>query len=213
MLSEILVYLRLGFEHITDVGGYDHLLFVTALTASDLGRFRRLFWLVTAFTVGHSITLALATLDIVRVSPALVEVLIPLTILLTSAVNGFTWWREPEPGSDVAHSMARDRRDGLEPETRVRYLIAVGFGLIHGLGFSTFLRAALGGQQSILPPLLSFNVGLEVGQLAIVALLSLAAYLLIRVLGVSRRAWVLGVSAITGGTALVLLIQRSQIPI
>lgn len=213
MLSEILVYLRLGFEHITDVGGYDHLLFVAALTASDLGRFRRLFWLVTAFTVGHSITLALATLDLVRVSPALVEILIPLTILLTSAVNAFTWWRRPGPEADVPHAAARDTRDDIEPETRARYLIAVGFGLIHGLGFSTFLRAALGGQQSILLPLLSFNVGLEVGQLTIVALLSLAAYLLIRVLGVSRRAWVLGVSAITGGTALVLLIQRSQIPI
>ena len=87
MTSEILVYLRLGFEHITDVGGYDHLLFVAALTASDLGRFRRLFWLVTAFTVGHSITLVLATLDLVRISSSLVEVLIPLTILATSVVN------------------------------------------------------------------------------------------------------------------------------
>ena len=215
MLSEILVYLRLGFEHISDVGGYDHLLFVAALTASDLGRFRRLFWLVTAFTVGHSITLALATLDLVRVSPALVEILIPVTILLTSAVNAFTWWGRPGPEADALHAAARDARDDdeIEPETRVRYLIAVGFGLIHGLGFSTFLRAALGGEQHILLPLLSFNVGLEVGQLTIVALLSLAAYLLIRVLGLPRRAWVLGVSAITGGTALVLLIQRSQIPI
>jgi hypothetical protein len=213
MLSEFLVYLRLGFEHITDVGGYDHLLFVAALTASDLGRFRRLFWLVTAFTVGHSITLALATLDLVRVSPALVEVLIPLTILLTSAVNAFTWRRNPVTETEVVPARGVDTREDIEPETRVRYLIAVGFGLIHGLGFSTFLRAALGGEQQILLPLLSFNVGLEVGQLAIVALLSLAAYLLIRVLGVSRRVWVLGVSAITGGTALVLLIQRSQIPI
>lgn len=208
MISEFLVYVRLGFEHITDVGGYDHLLFVAALTATDLGRFRRLFWLVTAFTVGHSITLALATLDLVRVNTSLVEILIPVTILATSAVNAFWWGIEnrsesPEDG---------DPDEAVESETRVRYLIAVGFGLIHGLGFSTFLRAALGWEESIFLPLLSFNIGLEIGQLAIVAALSLVAWLLIRGLGLSRRAWVLGVSAITGGMSLVLLLQRIQIP-
>ncbi len=208
MISEFLVYLRLGFEHITDVGGYDHLLFVAALTATDLGRFRRLFWLVTAFTVGHSITLALATLDVVRVDTSLVEILIPVTILATSAVNLF-WWgfgnrsESPEAGGPEG---------AIESETRIRYLIAIGFGLIHGLGFSSFLRAALGWEQSIFLPLLSFNLGLEIGQLAIVAVLSLIAVLLIRGLGLTRRAWVLGVSAITGGMALVLLVQRIEFP-
>jgi hypothetical protein len=209
MLSEFLVYLRLGFEHITDVGGYDHLLFVAALTASDLGRFRRLFWLVTAFTIGHSITLALATLDLVRVSVSLVEVLIPLTILATSAVNAFAWGTGSRRGVSDAGS-----EDGeIESDTRLRYLIAIGFGLIHGLGFSTFLRAALGWEESIFLPLLSFNIGLEIGQLAIVAALSILAFVLIRGLGLTRRAWVLGVSAITGGMALVLLMQRIQLPI
>ena len=209
MVSEFLVYLRLGFEHITDVGGYDHLLFVAALTASDLGRFRRLFWLVTAFTVGHSITLALATLDLVRVNTELVEILIPVTILATAAVNAFSW--------GIGHRTVSVEQTGtdevVESETRVRYLIAVAFGLIHGLGFSTFLRAALGWEESILLPLLSFNIGLEIGQLAIVAALSLLAFVLIRGLGMKRRAWVLGVSAITGGMALVLLVQRIQFPI
>lgn len=208
MISEFLVYLRLGFEHITDVGGYDHLLFVAALTATDLGRFRRLFWLVTAFTVGHSITLALATLDLVRVDTSLVEILIPVTILVTSAVNAF-WWgfgKRPESPEDSSPE------EPVESETRVRYLLAVAFGLIHGLGFSTFLRAALGWEENIFLPLLSFNIGLEIGQLAIVAVLSLVAFLLIRGLGLTRRAWVLGVSAITGGMALVLLLQRIQFP-
>lgn len=208
MISEFLVYLRLGFEHITDVGGYDHLLFVAALTATDLGRFRRLFWLVTAFTVGHSITLALATLDLVRVNTSLVEILIPVTILATSAVNAFWWGIENRSESPED----ADPDETVESETRVRYLIAVGFGLIHGLGFSTFLRAALGWEESIFLPLLSFNIGLEIGQLAIVAVLSLVAWLLIRGLGLSRRAWVLGVSAITGGMSLVLLLQRIQLP-
>jgi hypothetical protein len=213
MLSEFLVYLRLGFEHITDVGGYDHLLFVAALTASDLGRLRRLFWLVTAFTVGHSITLALATFDLVRVSPALVEVLIPVTILLTSLVNAVSWGHVREPETESGQDQTTERTQEKAPETRIRYMIAVGFGLIHGLGFSTFLRAALGGEENILLPLLSFNIGLEVGQLAIVAMLSVLAWALIRGLGMKRRAWVLGVSTVTGAVALVLLIQRVKIPI
>ena len=208
MISEFLVYLRLGFEHITDVGGYDHLLFVAALTATDLGRFRRLFWLVTAFTVGHSITLALATLNLVRVDTSLVEILIPVTILATAAVNAFSWGIGPRPESPEDSSP----EEPIESETRVRYLLAVGFGLIHGLGFSTFLRAALGWEENIFLPLLSFNIGLELGQLAIIAVLSLIALLLIRGLGLTRRAWVLGVSAITGGMALVLLLQRIQFP-
>ena len=208
MISEFLVYLRLGFEHITDPGGYDHLLFVAALTASDLGRVRRLFWLVTAFTVGHSVTLALATLDLVRVDISLVEILIPLTILATAAVNAISWGMRQK--AELVEDTSTD--EVVEPETRVRYLLAVGFGLIHGLGFSTFLRAALGWEENILLPLLSFNLGLEIGQLAIVAVLSMIAVLLIRGLGLTRRAWVLGVSAITGGMALVLLVQRIQFP-
>jgi hypothetical protein len=144
MISEFLVYLRLGFEHITDPGGYDHLLFVAALTASDLGRVRRLFWLVTAFTVGHSITLALATLDLVRVDISLVEILIPLTILATAAVNAISWGRRQK--AELVEDTSTD--EVVEPETRVRYVLAVGFGLIHGLGFSTFLRAALGWEEN-----------------------------------------------------------------
>ncbi len=208
MGSEFLVFLRLGFEHITDVGGYDHLLFVAALTASDLGQWRRLFWLVTAFTVGHSATLALATLDLVRIAPAVVELLIPVTILATSLVNAGVWTRR----AHAAGGESRGRREDPERETpteaRARYLIAVGFGLIHGLGFSNFLRAALGGEESLLVPLLAFNVGLEIGQLAIVGALSVVALFLLRGLRVPRRAWVLGVSAVTGGMALLLIAQR-----
>jgi len=214
MGSEFLVFLRLGFEHITDVGGYDHLLFVAALTASDLGQWRRLFWLVTAFTIGHSATLALATLDLVRIPPALVELMIPVTILATSVVNAVVWSR---PGHAAGSDPVRTEGPSLRPneaeretpaEARTRYGIAVGFGLIHGLGFSNFLRAALGGEESLFVPLLAFNAGLEVGQLAIVGALSLFAFVLLRGLRLTRRTWVLGVSAVTGGMALLLIAQR-----
>jgi hypothetical protein len=211
MLSEFLVYLRLGFDHITDPGGYDHLLFVAALTSSDLGDLRRLFWLVTAFTVGHSITLALATLGWVRIDTGLVEILIPLTILATSVVNLVAL----KTGSDTLEQAGRARNStAYRPgrEDRIRYAIAVGFGLIHGLGFSAFLRAALGGEASIFLPLLSFNIGLEVGQLAIVAALSVLAALLVLRLGLPKRAWVLGISTITGLLALAIFVERLQFP-
>ena len=230
MWSEFLVYLRLGFEHITDPMGYDHLLFVAALTATDLGRWRRLFWLVTAFTVGHSVTLVLSTLDLIRVSNQLVEVLIPLTILGTCIVNMVSEGanqafeearRAGSPaaaaggsglGADAASSANAAPSLGTAPrhsrDARIRYGLALTFGLIHGLGFSNFLRAALGSAESITLPLFAFNVGLEVGQLAIVAALSLVAMALMKWFGLSRRAWVIGVSMIAGTVAAWLVTQR-----
>lgn len=197
MLSEFFVYLRLGFEHITDVGGLDHLLFVAALTAIDVKHPKRLFWLVTAFTVGHSLTLILATLRLVSVSTALVELLIPVTIVATCVVNGVGTlqpdYRKTKP------------RDG---QARIRYAFAAGFGLIHGLGFSVFLRAALGSKESILLPLFAFNTGLEIGQLAIVLLLSTLAIFLVRFVRMPEKVWPLGVSSAAGMAALLMLVRR-----
>ena len=195
MLSEFLVYLRLGFEHITDPGGLDHLLFVAVLTASDVDRPRHLVWLVTAFTLGHSITLALATLHLVAVDTGLVELLIPVTIIATGAVNLIAW-RGDSADSATARSDA------------IRYTLATGFGLIHGLGFSSFLRAALGSEQSILLPLFSFNVGLEVGQLAIVLGLVLLAAALLRLPRMPRPAWTLGVSGAATVVAGMMVLER-----
>ena len=209
MGSEFLVYVRLGFEHITDPGGYDHLLFVSALTASHLGDPRRLFWLVTAFTLGHSITLVLATLDVIHIDTRLVEVLIPLTIVATSIVNLVDSRVESSAGGR-ALPPNRSGADRPERADRVRYVIAVGFGLIHGLGFSAFLRAALGRHESIVLPLLSFNFGLEVGQLAIVTVLSLLAAILVSGLRLPEQAWVRAVSATTGVLALAIFVQRLQ---
>ena len=91
VLEEFALYLQLGFHHIADLAGYDHLLFVTALAIPYAPRdWRRLAILVTAFTLGHSITLALATLRLVAVPTAAVEALIPATILVTAVLS----WRE-----------------------------------------------------------------------------------------------------------------------
>ncbi len=193
MLSELVTYLRLGMHHIADIRGYDHILFVAALTvAYRPADWRRLLWLVTAFTLGHSITLALATLDLIRANARLVEIGIAASIVLTSlmaivgAVRSRAAGNVDDPVSDIGQG--------------VRYAVAAGFGLIHGLGFSTFLRSLLGDEESLFVPLLSFNVGLEVGQLAIVlAVLSLGV-VAERVLRLARSDWVLVVS---GGIAAV----------
>ena len=196
MLSELLVYLRLGFHHIADPRGHDHILFVAALTGAYApSAWRRLLWLVTAFTVGHSITLALATLGLVAVPGGLVEVLIPVTIVLTSIAT-------------VAS--VRAPRDVEAPPRRQHalYALALVFGLVHGLGFSTYLRALLGGEARITLPLFAFNVGLEIGQLLIVALTLLVGTLAVRVLGLARRDWVLLLAGATAGVACTMILDR-----
>lgn len=201
-MSEFLIYLRLGVEHILDPQGYDHVLFVVALAAvyaaSD---WRRLLWLVTAFTAGHSATLALATLRLVPARTDVVEFLIPLTILVTSALNMASGGRENERGR---------LRGGAEARRGVwaRYALAFGFGLVHGLGFSTFLRAVLGAEEGLLVPLLAFNVGLEAGQACVLAAVLAASYGIVRFGGGSPRAFALVVSGATGGIALTMLIER-----
>ena len=195
------MYLRLGFRHIADVGAYDHMLFIAALTvAYPPSAWRRLVWLVTAFTLGHSATLALATLDVVRVRASLVEVLIPVTIVVTGLAALFFSRGEDEthgpPGSQVP-----------------QYALAAGFGLVHGLGFSNFLRSLLGGEESIVRPLFAFNVGLELGQLLIVAAVLLLGVLLPRLLRLTRREWVLFVSGGTVAVALTMIAERLRAPV
>jgi len=200
MGSEFAVYFRLGIEHIADLRGYDHILFIAALTiAYSLLEWRRLLILVTAFTLGHSITLALATVGVVAVNTSLIEFLIPATILATSVFN-------------IADSKAASGEDGSTAGVRrhhvILYFLAGGFGLIHGLGFSSFLRAVLGGEESIVIPLFAFNVGLEIGQILIVAVLFGLGGALVKLAKMARRDWLLIVSGATGGIAITLLIER-----
>jgi hypothetical protein len=166
--SEFGLYLRLGLEHILDLGAYDHILFVIALAAVySLKEWKHMLVLVTAFTTGHSITLALATLGILVFNESLIETLIPITIVITAALNVF-------------ERLSKDPSSALQRDWKIKYGLALFFGLIHGLGFSYYLRAILGGESSIVLPLFSFNVGLELGQLVILVItLSIGAFLLV----------------------------------
>lgn len=201
-MDDFLIYLRLGFDHITDPRGYDHILFVVALCAIyTLRQWRQVLILVTAFTIGHSITLALATLRLIDYSTALIELLIPVTILIMAASN-FVYaepkkrtLRVSKPSSNVAW----------------RYGLALAFGLIHGMGFSNYLRSLLGREADIVQPLLAFNIGLELGQLIIVSLVLASAYLVLDVLRSSRLRWTLLVSGIVAGMALSLVINNEYL--
>lgn len=192
-MSGFSLYFGLGRDHILDyANGYDHILFVVALCSIYLLRdWKKILILVTAFTVGHSITLALATLDIISFDGALIEFLIPLTIFITAVSNLFG----KEPGSN-AGSM------------QINYLFALFFGLVHGLGFSNYLRALLGNEGNIISPLLAFNLGLELGQIIVVTLFLVIGFILIDLLKVSRRDLKLVLSSAIAGIALIVLKDR-----
>ena len=202
-MDDFLIFLRLGFDHITDPAGYDHILFVIALCAVyTLQQWRQVLILITAFTIGHSITLALATLQILTFSASLIELLIPITILITAITNFF--FREPR-----VHTLPVS--DKYQPGRAGRYALALGFGLIHGMGFSSYLRSLLGREADIVQPLLAFNIGLELGQLLIVGLMLGLAFLVLEALRVNRLRWVLAVSGVVAGMAISLILGNALV--
>jgi hypothetical protein len=193
-------YLKLGFSHITDLNGYDHILFIVGLCAIyELRDWKKVLLLVTAFTIGHSITLALATLKIVSLRSNVVEFLIPITILLTAIGNFFY-------KSKVSRLNIKNTK---EKPDRLRYSMALLFGVIHGLGFSNFLRSLLGKEESILQPLFAFNIGLELGQLLIVLILLIIASVCSVFFKVAKRDWNLVVSSMVIGIAITLIIKTN----
>ena len=186
------LYFNLGVHHIINFEAYDHILFITTLVAVyQLKHWRKIIILVTAFTIGHSTTLALATLHIVNIPSGLIEFLIAVTIFLTSITN------------------LLQKSDKFSPQVHLfKYSLALFFGLIHGLGFSNYLRSLLGTESSFLIPLFSFNLGVETGQLAIVTMVILLDYLLIRFFSMKQHDWKLVLSGAGMGVSLILMGTR-----
>ncbi len=183
-------YFKLGWDHIISIDALDHLLFILVLAAVyTLNEWRQVLILVTAFTIGHSITLALSTLDLIRIDSKLVEFLIPCTIIITAVTNLFQ----------------KTFRTGA---IRINYLLALFFGLIHGLGFANTLRFMLARDQSLGWALFGFNIGLEAGQVMIVLLILIMAQLFLFYLKVLRRDWVLFISAAVFSLALKMALER-----
>ena len=191
-MSVFELYFKLGIQHIADLKGYDHILFILTLCAVyRLTEWRKLLILITAFTIGHSLTLVLATLNLVRIDGNLIEFLIPLTIFLTALAN-----------------VLMDKKKASSTLHYVKYAAALFFGLIHGLGFSNYLRALLGGEKSMVIPLFSFNLGIEAGQILIVFCILILTMLVVDLLKYPRRDWHLLLSGAGLGISLVLMIER-----
>lgn len=191
-MQDFLFYLKLGWEHIISLDALDHQLFVLALIAVySFNDLKKILILVTAFTIGHSITLALSTFDIVRINSAWVEFLIPLTIVLTSLNNIFI-------------------RNKKQSQNKANYYLALIFGLIHGMGFANTARVMIAKSQSIAVPLLGFNIGLELGQIAIVFGILILLFILFKIFKVNQKDWILFVSS--GVFALSLKMTLERIP-
>lgn len=190
-MDVFIMYLEIGLKHIADLQGYDHILFIISLIAfSQFKDWLKILKLVTAFTLGHSITLALSVTDTIQFSTDVIEFLIPLTIVITSVIN-------------IAHRTQLPSRWYW-----AEYSLTAGFGLIHGMGFSVLLKSLMGSEASILKPLLAFNIGLEVGQILIVLVILMIGFLITKGLKLPKKDWGLVLSGVSLGTASILLIER-----
>ena len=190
-MHSISFYLELGFRHISDLAGYDHILFLIVLCAIyQLHQWKTLLVLVTAFTVGHSITLALTSFSVMSIKSEVIEFLIPMTIIATAIHNLFI-----KPDSQISgHTRA--------------YWMTLFFGFIHGMGFANYFRALLIDESSIFVPLLGFNLGIELGQLFFVLLIVGVAYMVTSWLRMPQRDWNIFVSGGGFSLALVLAIEN-----
>ena len=187
-MSDFRIFLELGWDHILQADGLDHKLFIIALASVYVvSDWKKVLILITAFTIGHSVTLAMATLGLIPFNDELIEFLIPVTIFLTALSNLFL----------KQHRVALRR-------IHTNYILALVFGLIHGLGFSNYLRAILGKDKEIVSQLLAFNLGLEIGQIIIVAVFLAITFIFVDIFGVSRRDWRLVISSAVGGIAFYL---------
>lgn len=191
-MNDFLFYLNLGWEHIISLDALDHQLFVLVLVAVFAVKdWKNIFWIITAFTIGHSITLALSVFDIVRVPAKWVEFLIPLTIVITALDN----------------ILMRNKQNNL---MKMNFYLALFFGLIHGMGFANTARMMIANEQHIFVPLLGFNIGLELGQIAVVAGILLIQFILLNLFKVNRKDWIMFISS--GVFALSLKMTLERIP-
>ncbi|NCQ11411.1 MAG: HupE/UreJ family protein [Bacteroidetes bacterium] len=197
-MAEFLLYVNLGLNHIADLNAFDHLVFLLALSASFKPKqWKNLFILITAFTIGHSATLVLATFKLIAIPSEIIEFLIPVTILVTSLFN-------------ISSLEKANTSESVNQKSfRFNYFLALFFGLIHGMGFSGYLQHLLGKETSIVLPLFSFNVGIEIGQIIIVSLFFAILFFAETLMKVKHRDWTLYISGIASGISIILLTETA----
>ena len=184
-------YLKLGFEHIANLNGYDHILFLVVLCAVyQINQWRNILILVTAFTIGHSITLFIVSLDFFSIPSRIIKLLIPITILITSLQNVI-------------------KIKQIENSSRMgkNYFMALFFGLIHGMDFSNYFKALIMSPDEIVIPLLGFNIGIELGQLLIVLFIVLISFIFLNFIKIKHLKWNLFISGAAFGISLISIME------
>lgn len=192
-MNDFSMYLEVGFNHIADWRGIDHILFLAALCLRyQFSDWKKLLILVTAFTIGHSITLALSVFSFIDVPGDWIEFLIPITIVITAVSNLFV------------------KKFSFSTRFPAIYFFALFFGCIHGLGFSNYLKSLLGETMAVLPRLLAFNVGLEIGQILIVLCILIISLIAVHLFRCNRREYILYFSGVISALALQMAIERAS---
>jgi hypothetical protein len=188
-MDNFIFFLKEGLYHVLDWNAYDHILFLIALAVVyNFNNWKKVIWLISLFTIGHTFSLILAAYKIVSVSSDLVEFLIPVTIIITAIANIL-----------FAKSATKNTK------TNTNLFFALFFGLIHGLGFSGYFKMLIGSTEDKLIPLLEFALGIEVAQLIIVFIILLLGFVFQNIFRFPKRDWILIVSSIVIGVVLPIL--------
>ena len=192
-MSEFLIYFQIGLQHVLDIHAYDHVLFLMALVIPFTFKdWKRILLSVTLFTLGHTTALLLSVYGIVAVKTSVVELLIPITILITAFFNLFT----------IGKSSKKESLNLI-------FLITLFFGVIHGLGFTNYFKTILGGSSnSKLVPLLEFALGIEGAQIAVVFTVLIVAYVTQSLFKFSKRDWILVSSAFIIGVVVPMILEN-----
>jgi len=181
----------MGLNHVLDFSAYDHILFLIVLAVVfNFNQWKKVLWLVTFFTIGHSITLALSAYGIIKVRIDIIEFLIPVTIFITGVINVFT---------------AKKSSTGKE---NINLVFALSFGLIHGLGFSNYFKMMVGKEEDKLFPLVEFALGIEASQIIIVLGILIVGTIFQNFFKATRRDWILVCSSVVIGFSIPMIIER-----
>jgi len=190
-MDDFMLYCKMGLNHVLDFSAYDHILFLIVLAVVfSYYELKKLLWLVTLFTLGHSITLALSAYGVLNISMDLIEFLIPLTIFITGVIN-------------IVNSNKKPTK-----KDNTNLIFALFFGLIHGLGFSNYFKMMIGQQEEKILPLIEFALGIELAQIIIVFGIIFLGLVFQNFLKVTKRDWILVCSSIVIGFAIQMMTER-----
>jgi hypothetical protein len=192
-MSEFLIYFQIGLKHVLDIQAYDHVLFLIALTVPfSFKDWKRIVLLISLFTIGHTLALLLSVFGIIAIKVNVVELLIPITIMITAFFNLFTAGKS-------------NKKESIN----LIFFVTLFFGIIHGLGFSNYFKAILGGSPtSKLLPLAEFAIGIEAAQIIVVFIVLILSYIAQTVFRFSKRDWTLVMSAFIIGVVLPMIIEN-----